>query len=121
MVELFILVVIVLLVCAVGQPPPPSRRGGHPMHKAYYRTRDGGADYRFGFVERSDGTWRIYILDQPGYGHRSTGTYATHRLSDGGPHQYICWTGTIRSLADAKQVAAVWADRTQGYIRTGTF
>ena len=88
--------------------------------RAFYRTRDGAADYRFSFEERSDGTWRAYIEWQPSYRGRGTGERATHRLSDGG-RKYVCWTKPLRSLSEAKSVAATWADHTQRYIKTGKF
>ena len=84
----------------------------------YYRTRDGREDYKFSFEQRRDGTWRAYILRQPGYGSRSSSAVSTHRLSDGG-RKYVCWNRPLRSLAEVKQVAATWADKTQDYIRHG--
>jgi len=111
--------VVMLLGALVGAPRGDP--GGRSMHTAYYRSRDGRADYRFGFAQQSNGTWRVYILNQPDYGPHSASPYATHRLSDGSPHYYICWIGVLRSLEQAKHVAALWADRTQQYIRTGTF
>ena len=89
-------------------------------HTAYYRTKDGRADYSFSFEEQSDGYWRAYIEHQPSYGNRSDSSHIVHRLTDGNRH-YVCWSGPLRSLAEAKQVAALWADTTQKYIRTGTF
>ncbi len=87
-------------------------------HHAYYRTGDGAADYAFSFEEQQDGTWRVYVDGQPSYQGRASGAHATHRLSDGG-RKYICWTESLSTLDAAKQVAATWADKTQGYIRTG--
>ena len=87
-------------------------------HKTYYRSNDGGADYEFSFEEQSNGSWRAYIVSQPPYEGRSTDAHSTHRLSAGG-RQYVCWTQPLRTLAEAKQVAAAWADNTQKYIRTG--
>lgn len=87
-------------------------------HRANYRTSDGAADYGFSFEEQSDGTWRAYIEHQPSYGSRSSSQHSTHRLSDWG-RKYVCWTDPLDSLDEAKRVAALWADRTQEYIRTG--
>jgi len=83
-----------------------------------YRTSDGAADYSFLFEEQYDGTWRAYIEGQPSYRGRATDAHSTHRLSEGG-RQYVCWTTALHSLGEAKQVAALWADKTQQYIRTG--
>ena len=84
-----------------------------------YRTKDGLADYCFSFEEQRDGTWRAYIVRQPSYQARDESAHPTHRLSDGG-RKYVCWDSPLRSLAQAKQVAALWADCTQKYIRIGT-
>jgi hypothetical protein len=87
-------------------------------HTTYYRTSDGAADYHFSIEEQSNGTWRAYIDDQPSYRGRATDAHSTHRLSDGA-RQYVCWTSPLSTFAEAKQVAARWADKTQDYIRTG--
>ena len=87
--------------------------------RSYYRTSDGSADYRFTFEEQPDRTWRAYIEEQPSYLGRSTDAHSTHRLSDGS-RKYVCWTSPLRSLEEAKQVAALWADKTQQYIRSGS-
>lgn len=84
-----------------------------------YRTRLGRVDYRFSFELESAGSWRVYIMDQPSYGQRASDAHTTHRLSSGG-RQYVCWTTRLRTLEEAKQVAALWAEATQNYIRTGT-
>jgi len=89
-------------------------------YRAFYRTRDGRADYGFSFEQQSDGTWRAYIESQPGYGSRVTDAHATHRLSDGA-RKFVCWNNPLRSLQQAKQVAALWADKTQEYIKSGCF
>jgi hypothetical protein len=105
-------------VAAPGAPPTrPARPGaGEPV---CYRTRDGQADYTFVFLCVPQGCYRIYILTQPGYGWRATDVHSTHRLMD--QHgTYICWSGAIRTEEQARAVAALWADKTQEYIRTGT-
>ncbi len=88
-------------------------------HRAYYRSSDGGADYFFSFERQSSRRWRVYIEQQPSYRGRATDAHSTHRLSDGS-RKYICWTRSLRTLEEAKQVAAAWADETQKYIRTGS-
>lgn len=82
----------------------------------YYRTRDGRADYGFSFERQAGGTWRVYIQSQPSYGGRDTGAHSTHRLTDGS-RKFICWDRPIQSFEDAKEIAALWADKTQNYIR----
>jgi hypothetical protein len=88
------------------------------MAVVYYRTSDGSADYGFSFERQSNGTWRAFIASQPSYNGRPSGAHATHRLSDGG-RQYVCWNRELSTEAEARQVAAHWADKTQEYIRSG--
>jgi len=85
----------------------------------YYRTQDGQQDYQFEFA-RLAGGWRIYIISQPGYSGHNESSHATHRLRDQ-RGQYVCWSGSIESLDDAKRVAALWADCTQQYRSTGSW
>lgn len=87
-------------------------------YSAYYRTSDGLEDYLFEFVEHQEGIWRAYILEMPSYGSRSSDAHTTHRLSDGG-RRYICWNRPVNSYEDMRQIAALWADHTQQYIRFG--
>jgi hypothetical protein len=84
-----------------------------------YRTKDGQADYEFSFEPR-DGNWRAYIVCQPSYRSRATDAVSTHRLTDDQGRRYVCWRGALRTKEEAKQVAALWSDRTQAYIKYGT-
>ena len=84
-----------------------------------YRTKDGQADYEFSF-ERRDGDWRAYIVSQPAYRSRPTDAVSTHRLTDEQGQRYVCWRGPLRTREQAEQVAALWSDRTQAYIKYGT-
>jgi hypothetical protein len=95
---------------------PPHTPGNGPT--IYYRTKDGRADYGFTFTRLSNGSYRIYIDSHPPYGLRPAGIHATHRLSDGN-RQYVCWSGLLRSEEEARKVAALWAEKTQTYIRYG--
>ncbi len=90
------------------------------MPMKYYRTSDGLADYKFSFEEDSSGDWRPYILSQPSYRGRATDCHSTHRLTGTGSRKYVCWTRTLATQADAERVAAMWADKTQEYIRNNT-
>ncbi|MDA1231856.1 MAG: hypothetical protein O2856_13875 [Planctomycetota bacterium] len=85
-----------------------------------YRTKDNEQDYEFSFEEQSDSSWRAYIVRQPSYDGRPDGSHPTHRLSDGG-RPYVCWDRPVRTLAEMKAVAALWADCTQNYRKTGRF
>lgn len=90
------------------------------MTKVIYRTKDGRADYGFSLERQADGEVRAYITSQPSYAGREQDGHSTHRYTDSRDQRhYICFTGSLRSEADAKKVAAAWADRTQEYIRTG--
>ena len=82
-----------------------------------YRTNDGQDTFEFS-VERAGSDLRVYIVRQPGYNGRSADCHTTHRLSDGG-RKYICWAGRLRSWGDAEDVASLWSERTQRYIRAG--
>jgi hypothetical protein len=88
------------------------------MSKAIYRTKDGQADYGFSLERQSNGEYRAYIQSQPGYQGRSNDAHSTHRYTDG-DRRYICYTGTLTTESQAKSVAAIWADNTQTYIKTG--
>lgn len=87
-------------------------------YTTFYRTKDGREDYQFSFEQQSNGQWRAYITRQPSYGRRATDAHSTHRLSSGG-RKYVCWNRPLNTLEQAKQVAALWADATQEYIRSG--
>lgn len=88
-------------------------------HWCFYKSSDGATDYRFSFEKQNDGTWRAYIEGQPSYNGRASDAHSTHRLTGNNGRHYVCWTDPLRSLPEAKQVAALWADATQEYIRTG--
>lgn len=77
-----------------------------------YRSRDGSSFFRFRFARVGDGI-RIYILELPNPARGSC-----HILSDS-RGQYICWEGTIERLSGAQAIAAVWAEATLVYQRTG--
>ena len=77
-----------------------------------YRSTDGSSFFCFRFTLRGN-DFRIYILEFP---NPSTGS--CHVLHDNnGP--YICWSQAIPSMAAAKRVAAMWAEATLVYQRTG--
>lgn len=89
-----------------------SRPSLSPSRTLTYRSRDGRAYFRFRFTPLAAGL-RIHILEFP---NRRIGS--CHVLHDsGGP--YICWSAPIRSMAAAKAVAAMWAEATLVYQRTG--
>lgn len=75
-----------------------------------YRSRDGSAFFRFRFTPL-DRDIRIHILEYPGNG----SCHVLHNTQGA----YICWSGAIRSMTAAKAVAAMWAEATLVYQRTG--
>jgi hypothetical protein len=82
-----------------------------PARTLTYRSRDGGSFFRFGITQH-DGI-RIYILEFP-----NPQIGSCHILRDShGP--YICWSQAIRSITEAKAVAAMWAESTLVYQRIG--
>ena len=84
----------------------------------YYRTKDSEEDYKFSFEEQSNGSWLAFILRRPSYNGRSEDCNDTHRLMMGRRY-YVCWDRDLFSLDDCLKVAAMWAEHTQEYIRSG--
>jgi hypothetical protein len=83
-----------------------------------YRTESGAHKFTFRFQEQPDGSWTAYIASQPDYCGRPDDTHSTHRLSDSCGH-YICWTKSLQSFREAKQIATTWCEKTEQYIRYG--
>ncbi len=76
-------------------------------------------DFVFMKVGGNDG-WRIYIISDINYKGRQTDGHSTHRLHfDGDTYMCICWRGKIKTLREAKAIAALWADTTAIYIASG--
>ena len=94
------------------------------MEKDVYRAKDGSAYFEFRFVWVSKlfgGHYEIDIVSMPGYGGRSSGLHATHRLpSSRGGHK-ICFgnNSQVNTLSKAKKWAGVWAEHTWKYILYG--
>ena len=128
MIELLAVIVLVALIAGLTSWKPPTKdfcdtaptRSAQLMTR-YYRTQDGIADYQFSFEQQSNGSWRVYILEQPSYEDRPANANGTHRLTDMQGRSYICWTDALITYSDAERVAALWADATQVYIQTGAF
>ena len=83
----------------------------------------GDRTQRFDFVFMDCGPqigWRVYIINKINYKFRSRSSHATHRLHAAGEtYKYICWNHRINTIEEAKNIAAVWADATAQYIKTG--
>lgn len=94
-------------------------RGRENLMTIKYRTKDGLVDYEFSFEQLRNGEWRAYIVWQPSYQGRDTSAHKTHRLTDGS-RKYVCWNRQLWTRHDLEQVVALWADKTQRYIKNGT-
>ena len=114
MFEFVVVALVVVGIAALFEAPKEKKK----KKMIYYRTKDGRADFGFSFERESDGTWRAYIQSMPDYGSRDTSLHTTHRLRSGGRY-YVCWDSPLNSEREARSVAALWADLTQKYIRTG--
>ena len=85
---------------------------GPAMGSVTYRSRDGTTFFRFR-LSPMRGDIRIHILESP-----NPHVGSCHVLDDGsGP--YICWSRSVSSTAEAKAVAAIWAEATLVYQRQG--
>ena len=90
-----------------------------------YRSSDGSLYVDFLFWNLStDGAsdhargWRIYIISPIDFKNQNASSGATHRLkAPNETYPYICWVGEIKTLKQAKAVAALWADCIALYIK----
>ena len=89
-----------------------SRSFENPSLTLTYRSRAGREFFRFRFVEFGPEI-RIYILESP-----DPQSNTCHVLHDT-VGRYICWAGSIGSMPEARAVAAMWAEATLVYQRTG--
>ena len=89
-----------------------SRLPGSAPRTMTYRSCDGSAFFRFRFTPLGNDI-RIHILEFP-----NPRSGSCHVLHDShGP--YICWSGAVGSMPAARAVAAMWAEATLVYQRTG--
>src|SRR5436309_1946027 len=87
-------------------------------HIDSYRTRDGSTTYVFSFeqAEQPDGTWKPVILGQPPYDRQPDGQEETHRgKAEGDPRYHVTWPQPLRTLVEAKSVAALWCEENEKY------
>lgn len=98
------------------------KRTGKPASfEDVYRTKDGNAYFKFRFVKLPVGYYEIDIVDMPPYGIRSGAYSVTHRIpSKRGGHKICFGDSTInRTILIARKWAAMWAEHTYRYIKTG--
>ena len=113
--------VVGVVVVVVGVAAWGLRRRRPTSALFVYNAADGS---RFGMRldEIATKEWRVYVVEQPAYLHRSVDPPVTHRYLDRdvGLH-YVCWSRRLRSPRDAYHVAVAWAEATCAYIATGRF
>jgi len=78
-----------------------------------YQTRDGLADYGFSIEFQPDVGWRVYILFEPLFLDNIDSLNLPYQAIDGNGRRYVDWRAKLDSLADAKTVAALWAELSQ--------
>jgi cobalamin-dependent methionine synthase I len=85
-----------------------------------YRIQVASQVFEFEFAQQRDGQIRIYIDQQPSYGHRSPDLQSTHRYYENGRY-FICIMDHLapRSSAEARTWADYFAVNTTRYIQTG--
>ena len=85
-----------------------------------YRTKDGRGFFDFEFVDVGSRI-EIDILSSPSYESRPSGLHETHRLPSGRGGYKICFgdESIVKTLSGARKWAAIWAEMTWRYIRTG--
>lgn len=82
-----------------------------------YRTQDGLADYGFAIEYQPDGGWRVYIIFQPLHQGHDDSLQLPYQSVDRKGRRYVNWSSTLDNLAEARTVAALWAELIQGYQR----
>lgn len=78
-------------------------------------------DHSFLFsLEKVDSGYRCYIERIPSFRGRDTSNYQYHTLREKSSNRlYVCWTGNIKYIEQAKTLCRNWADATQKFIDTG--
>jgi len=87
-----------------------------------YTTRDKTRVIQFGFTRSGPGAagWRAYILSPINYRGRASDGHTSHRYHDDiNKLYYVCWDPEPATFAEMKSIAAMWAELTHDYIRTG--
>ncbi len=75
--------------------------------------------YQFG-IKRVGRGYRCYIEYTPSFRGRNTSNYMPHYLTESFTgKKYVCWTGRIKYIEQARTLCRNWADATQTFIDTG--
>lgn len=83
-----------------------------------YQTRDGLAYYGFSIDYEPGRGWRVYIIVQPFHQGNGDSLKLPYQARDDTGRRYVDWSEKLDNLADAKTVAALWAEVAQCYQRT---
>ena len=83
-----------------------------------YQTRDGLTYYGFSIDFEPGIGWRVYIIFQPFHQGYEDSLQLPYQARDNTGRRYVDWSEKIDNLADAKTVAALWAEVAQRYQRT---
>lgn len=100
-----------------GEEIPP---GGWRTEDTY-RTKDGEAYFKFRFIPLGN-YYEIDIIASPSYGNRVSDLHNTHRLPSERGGLKVCFADpfVVTDLTTAKKWAAMWAEHTWKYIKSGT-
>ncbi len=103
-----------------GEEIPPGGWRSY-IYEATYRTKDGRAQFSFGFARVGDHV-EIDILNMPSYGERSSDGHTTHRLTSNRGGSRVCLgnDSDAPNLREAQKWAAMWSEHTWNYIKYGT-
>ncbi len=85
------------------------------------KTTTPGLDHNYKFsLEKINTGYRCYIERYPSFRGRDTSGYQYHILTETiSKRSYVCWTGRVEYLEQAKTLCRNWADATQKFIDTG--
>ena len=101
----------------IARGTTPSSRCVETLYRA-----SNGADFLFRIEPEPSGSgWRVVVPDLPDYGHRRADSVSTHLYEMHTTTPYICWSAPMPDPRAAAEVAALWAEATIVYIRTGRF
>ncbi|HEY6422870.1 MAG TPA: hypothetical protein VIY28_06400 [Pseudonocardiaceae bacterium] len=80
-----------------------------------YRTQDRLADYGFSIEFQPDVGWRVYIIFESSHQDHDDNPPLPYQAIDGNGRRYVNWSAKLDSLAEAKTVAALWAELIHRY------
>jgi hypothetical protein len=96
----------------------PSRSGPLSVKVMDYETPDGLGRYGFSIEFTPGRGWRVYIMFQPFHQGHDDSLQLPYQARDDTGRLYVDWSEKLDNLADAKTVAALWAEVAQRYQRS---